>query len=306
MTLAEFFGTYAFRTTAIGTLLIGAFAGGLGSILYLRKQSLASDVVGHSSLLGVVLAFIAASLIGWDGRSILTLTIGGTIAAILALFLTNAIAHRTRVGIDAAMAISMAIFYGGGMVILYLINHSKLPNRGGIDSYLFGNAATMRQVDVITVLIFGILASLTLVAFWKEIQLYCFDDVAANVLGFAPRRVGALVIATTTIAIVMGIKAVGMILVVAFAIMPPAAARQFTTSMAGLVTGAAAIGGISGLIGAYISVSIGRVPTGPIVVLILFAIFIISLVLSPRRYRGRRSLKEAQEAEKMSIAGEAA
>lgn len=290
MSLAEFFGTYAFRTTAIGTILIGALAGALGAILYLRRQSLASDVVGHSSLAGVIGAFVLATLLGFDGRSILVLTVGGTIASVLALLLTNAIA-RQRVGIDAAMAISMAIFYGGGMIGLYLVNHSTLPNRGGIDSYLFGNAATMRQVDIITVAILGGIAILALLAFWKEIKLYCFDEVAAQVQGFAPRKMEALVIISTTVAIVVGIKAVGMILVVAFAIMPPAAARQFTTSMSGLVAGSALIGGVSGLAGAYFSVTAGRVPTGPVVVLILFAVFILALVFSPRRMSRRRAAR---------------
>ena len=116
----------------------------------------------------------------------------------------------------------------------------------------------MRQVDIITVAFLGGIAILALLAFWKEIKLYCFDEVAAQVQGFAPRKMEALVIITTTVAIVVGIKAVGMILVVAFAIMPPAAARQFTTSMSGLVAGSALIGGVSGLVGAYFSVTAGR------------------------------------------------
>ncbi|QOR46768.1 metal ABC transporter permease [Trueperella pecoris] len=299
ISLAEFFGTYAFRTTAIGTFLIGALAGALGSILYLRKQSLASDVVGHSAIFGVVTAFVIASFLGADGRSIVTLTIGATVASVLSLLLTNLIAQHSRVGIDAAMAVSMAIFYGGGMVGLRLINHSNLPNRGGIDSYMFGNAGTMRQVDVISIAAFGALALVVLALFWKEIGLYCFDPVAAQIQGFSPKIVDAISIVTTTVAIVIGIKAVGMILMVAFAIMPPAAARQWTTSMRGLVVGAGAIGGVSGMAGAYLSISAGRVPTGPVVVLILFTVFLVSILASPRRSilshrRGRRRCLETK------------
>ncbi|XCB29731.1 metal ABC transporter permease [Arcanobacterium hippocoleae] len=111
--LSDFWATYSFRVMTAGALLVGLFAGALGSILYVRKQSLVSDVVGHSSIAGIVGGFVIASILGGDGQSILILTIGATISGLLAVVTTNKIAEKSKVGIEAAMAISLAIFYGG-------------------------------------------------------------------------------------------------------------------------------------------------------------------------------------------------
>ena len=72
----ELWGTYIFRTMLIGTTLIGVFSGVAGCLLYLRRQSLVSDVIGHSSILGVVAAFTVATLLGGDGRSMVVLVLG--------------------------------------------------------------------------------------------------------------------------------------------------------------------------------------------------------------------------------------
>ena len=304
ISLSDFWKTYSFRVMTAGAILVGFFAGTLGSLLYVRKQSLVSDVIGHSSIAGIVGAFVIASLMGADGQSILVLTIGATISGLLAVVTTNLIAEKSKVGVEAAMAISLAIYYGGGMVALRLLSFSHFSGRSGIAQYLFGNAATMRQIDVLIVAILGFTALLIVVVFWKEIALFAFDPVGAQAAGFSGNLLIAIVTLCTTVGIVIGVKSVGVVLMVALAIIPAAAARQWTDHLPVLFLLAGAIGALSGGFGSYLAVSIGKVPTGPVIVVILSLVLAISLVFSPHRsllayrYRRRRhiqNLKHEQE-----------
>lgn len=293
---ADFLSTYTYRTMAVGTTAVGTTSGALGAFLYLHKQSLVSDVIGHSAALGVTGAFIVATaVLGIDGRSMLVLTIGSVIASTAAVLLANWIARSSRVGVDAAMATCLALFYGGGIVLFRVIVHSNLRNRGGIDKYMFGNAATLTTDDMVTIAVLGALALALMLVFWKELKVYTFDPVLAATSGFSPRLLSPLLLGTATLAIVIGIKAVGLILMIAFAIMPAAAARQWTGHLWSMVGLSAAFGGIGGLGGSYLAVNLGKVPTGPVVVIVLFVVLAVSLLAAPdRSLLQRRRARAAQ------------
>lgn len=297
----DFFSNHIFRMVFFGTSIIGVVAGALGAFAYLRKQSLISDVIGHAALPGALLAFLTAVLVlGISGRSMLLLVIGAVITGTLAALFANAVAARTKIAIDTAMAISLTTFFGLGMLLLRVIANNPYPGKGGIQDYLFGNAASITMTDLTTSVAVGALAIVLMIVFWKEFKLRTFDPVLSTMLGFRARIIDTLMFSTIVIAIVIGVKAVGFVLMVAFVVTPPAAARQWTNSLASMVALSAIFGGVGSGLGAYLSISIGNVPTGPVIVLILFAIFLVSLLASPkrslvvtvlRRARARRALR---------------
>lgn len=281
--LSEFLVNYTFRTMLIGSMMIGAFSGVLGAFLYLRRQSLISDVIGHSAIAGVTSSFVIATVVfGVNGRSMLTLTIGAVIASTLAVLLANWIASDSRISIDAAMAICLALFFGGGMIVMRFIIRSNLPKRGGITDYIFGNAATLVNDDLIMIGAFGCAAVAVTLLLWKEFKLFTFDPVQAEIMGFSSSLVSPIMLITITVAIVIGVKAVGLILMIAFAIMPAVAARQWTSHLYSMVAVSGAIGAGCAAIGCYISVNLGRVPTGPVIVVILAVAVIASFLVAPR------------------------
>lgn len=306
MSLLEFFGNHTYRMVFFGTMTIGLVAGALGSFAYLRKQALISDVISHAALPGTLLAFLAAvTVLGVDGRNMLGLIIGAVIVGTIAVLFANGVTNTTKLRIDSAMAVSLTLFFGLGMVLMRIINNGVFPGKGGIQDYLFGNASVMTIADLRTSLITGALALVLMVVFWKEFALRTFDPDHARVLGFNARTVDILMFTTIVIAIVIGVKAVGLVLMVAFVVTPPAAARQWTTTLAGMVSLAAIFGAVGSGVGAYLAISFGEVPTGPLIVLTLFAIFLISLVCSPRRsiiatvltrWRARKHVKQQLEA----------
>ncbi|MDP9805977.1 manganese/zinc/iron transport system permease protein [Trueperella bonasi] len=286
----DFLSVYGFRTTFFTSALVGLLAGSFGSLLYMRRQSLLSDVMGHASLAGVVGGFaVAAGIFGANGQSIAVLIAGAAISSYLAVFLVQWITERTVIGADAAMAISLSLFYGGGLSALHVLNHSSIPGKAGLSDYIFGNAATTRASDGHTIAAIALVLGLVLCAGWKEIKVAIFDPQSAELYGFKLKVINPVLTTCITVAIVSGVKAVGLILMVAFAIIPGAAMHQWARSLGQLVIGSGIIGLLAGAVGAYVSINLGRVPTGPVVVVVLFAVFVVALCTSRRpRHTGAR------------------
>ncbi len=303
MDILVFLSTYSYRIISLGTFLIGLVCGILGSFLYTRRQSLLSDVIGHASTLGVMAAFLISSIVfGVDGRSLIVLVVGSVIAALLAVLLSDWIARSTPLGDDATMAVMLALFYGGGLVLLRVIIHGKYPGKGGISSALLGSATSLTIADVITIAILSLLCLLIVTMFRKEFTSFCFDRQFSHVLGFSSSVLTPLLLSSMVVAVVLGVKAVGLILMVAFTIVPPATARQWTNRFGSMVVLSGLIGGLSSVLGTWLSVSLGNVPTGPVIVLILTGFLLLSLLVSPqrsvvvqriKRSRKRRELRKA-------------
>jgi len=284
VTPVEIFSDHTYRMVLLGTMSIGLIAGALGSFAYLRKQSLISDVISHAALPGTLLAFLVSVVVlGTDGRNMVALIIGAVVLGTLAVLFANGVARVSKVRIDTAMAVSLTLFFGVGMLLLRIISNGDFPGKGGIQDYLFGNASVITVADLTTSLVVGGLALGIMLLFWKEFALRTFDPEHSSVLGFHARTIDTLMFTTIVIATVIGVKAVGLVLMVAFVVTPPAAARQWTRTLPGMVALSAVFGALGSGGGAYLSIVLSGVPTGPLIVLVLFAIFLVSILCSPRR-----------------------
>lgn len=301
MSPVEFFSNYTFSLVFFGTTIIGVVAGALGSFAYLRRQSLISDVISHSALPGTLLAFLVLPLLGHNGRDMLGLIIGAVAVGTLAVAVTNWIPRQSKIKIDTAMAVVLSTFFGLGMLLLQYIQNNPIPNKGGIQDYLFGNAATITRADLTVSLLTGGLALALMLLLWKQFAITTFDREHAAVLGINVRLIDAAMFATITVATVIGVKAIGLVLMVAFVVTPPAAARQWTNSLPAMVTLSGVIGGVGSGIGTYLSIAFGPLPTGPVIAVTLFAIFVVSLLAAPgrslivRAARRRQAIAELQE-----------
>ncbi|MGO1435600.1 MAG: metal ABC transporter permease [Canibacter sp.] len=284
MSLLEFLSNHTYRMVFFGTMTIGLVAGALGSFAYLRKQSLISDVISHAALPGTLLAFLAAVVVfGADGRNMVTLIFGAVIIGTIAVLFANGVTRASKIRIDTAMAVALTIFFGAGMLLMRIIANGHFAGKGGIQDYLFGNASVITISDLTTSITVGAIALSLMIVFWKEFALRTFDPDHSTVLGFKAQTVDTLMFTTIVIATVIGVKAVGLVLMVAFVVTPPAAARQWTRTLPSMVTLSAVFGSVGSGAGAYLSIVLGKVPTGPLIVITLFVIFVISLLFSPRR-----------------------
>lgn len=276
--VAQFWQDYTLRNVLLGTAWIGVVGGSLGTIAFLRRQSLLGDVISHATLPGVALSFLL-----WQQREIGILMAGAAVAGLLATLVIFVVDVNTRIHRDGAMGLTLALFFGTGLFLLSLLQNLPTARKAGLDKFIFGQAAALVQSDLIALLAAGVPALLLLLVFWKELKLVSFDPDYAVALGLPVRRLELLIIGLIVVTIVMGLQAVGVILMSAMLIAPAAAARQWTNQMSAMVVIAGLCGAASGVTGAVISAMGPHIPTGPVVVLALTLITVASLLVGARR-----------------------
>ncbi|VEI13981.1 metal ABC transporter permease [Trueperella bialowiezensis] len=269
--------------TFVGSILIGATAGALGTFAYLRKQSLISDVIAHSSFPGVLGSFLLFTALGLPSRSLLGLMLGALATGVLAVWLVNFIVAHSKVNRDAAMAVVLSTLFGAGYMILHYIQKNPIPNKGGIDSVLFGNVSTLTLGDVRLSAAIAVIVLIVVTVFFRILATYSFDQDFATVLGLRGNKVDALLFSLIALATVVGIKAVGLVLMVALVVTPPAIARQWTRRVHTMFILSGVVGAIGCAVGSYLSIKYGPLPTGPVIVVVLFIGVVFSVLVSPRR-----------------------
>lgn len=273
----------ALRTVAAGTALLGLATGAVGCFAVLRRQSLQGDVVSHAALPGVAVAF----LIG--GRSPIMLVIGGAVAGWVALVMVGVIDRRSRIPTDAALGGTLAVFFGLGLALLqYIQKNVPRASEHALDRYLFGQAASLRGEDLWVIGALGAGALVILALVWKELKLLSFDPDYAASVGFPVHGLDLLLTTLTVVAVVIGLKAVGVVLMTALLVAPGAAARQWTNRLGLMVFVAGAFGALAGAGGTLLShrlaeISGKGVPTGPTIVLVATAFVVFSLLFGPAR-----------------------
>jgi manganese/zinc/iron transport system permease protein len=269
---------YTLRTVALGSAALGIVSGALGSFAVLRKQSLLGDAISHAALPGVVLAFLLTR-----SKAPLVLVIGAGLAGWLATLWIITIIKRTRIKEDAALGIVLSVFFGLGMMLLTYTQRLPDARQAGLDQFLFGQAAALLERDVITMAVLGAVALLLMSFFWKEFKLLAFDRDFGHSLGFPMGRLDILLTTLLVIAIVIGLQAVGVVLMSAMVVAPAAAARQWTDRLGVMVILAAFFGALAGVTGTIISTTGQGLSTGPTIVLSASAIVLLSMLFAPNR-----------------------
>jgi manganese/zinc/iron transport system permease protein len=190
---------------------------------------------------------------------------------------------RSRVPYDAALGMLLAVFFGFGLVLLTYLQKRPDASQAGLDSFLFGQAAALLEDDVKVMAVLGGVALLCLSLIWKELKVLSFDPDYGTALGLPMRRLDTLLGVLLVVAVVIGLQAVGVVLMSAMLVAPAAAARQWTARLGSMVVTAGAIGLVTGVAGAVISATVPRLPTGPTIVLLLSLVVAVSLLLAPQR-----------------------
>lgn len=276
--LPQLFTDYTLRTVALGAATLGLVGGGLGSYAVLRGQSLLGDTIAHAALPGIALAFLLTGT-----KAPLALLIGAAATGIAAGLLILGVTSTTRVPYDSALALTLSVFFGFGLVLLTYIQRHAGAAQAGLDAFLFGQAAALVERDVVIMAVLGGIALLLLLLFWKEFKLLAFDPDFGRSLGLSMRRVDVLMTTLLVVAIVIGLQTVGVVLMSALIVAPGASARQWTDRLGVMVALSAAFGALSGVSGALISGMAPNVPTGPTIVLCMGGIVVLSLLCAPNR-----------------------
>lgn len=285
---------YNTRLVVLSTTLLGIAAGLVGSFLLLRKRSLMGDALSHATLPGVAIAFALMVSLGGSGKSLPGLLLGATLSGIAGIATMLMIRHTTRLRDDVAMGFVLSVFFGVGVASLRMVQNMPGASSAGLESFIYGKTASMVHTDFVIIAVVAALASLVSILFLKEFLLLCFDDGFAASQGWPTLFLDVLLLSLVTAVTVIGLQSVGLILVIAFLITPPTAARFWTHDLMPMLLISAFIGGISGWIGASLSALTPQLPAGAVIVIVAAALFLISMLFAPVRGVVPRMIRQAR------------
>lgn len=283
----------------LGCMLLGLSSGVVGSFTYLRKQSLVGDTLAHAALPGICIAFMLTGV-----KSIGVLLIGASIAGVIATFGIGFITRHSRLKQDAALGIILTSFFGLGIVLLTFIQHGDYGNQSGLDKFLFGQAAAMVGSDVVTMSIICLVLVTICTLLFKQFKLISFDPGFAQGIGYPVAWLEQLLMLLIVVAVVVGIQAVGVVLIAALLITPAVSARYWTNRLSVMVALSGMFGALSGALGTWVSSSVSNLPTGPVTVLAATLFFGVSVLFGPQRGIIAKRLLRIQVKKRFLLEGE--
>ena len=249
----------------LGGLLTGALGGVLGSVAVLRQLSFFSDALGHSALLGIVLAI----LLGLNPTLVLIPF------AVLFALVVSALVRRSQLPADALLNIVYSSSLAVAVVALSFVRQAK----GSLQQLLFGDILGVSWLDL------GLLAMLLLItvaygAHSRRAQiLLTLDESLALSRGVAVPLHRLLFVVLLAVVVAIAIKAVGVLLISGFVVIPACASRLVSRHFNGYVGLSAALGGCGGVLGLLGSAAF-NLPSGPAVVVVQLLIFLGALLLA--------------------------
>lgn len=271
--------SYNTLVVLLGTSLLGANAGLVGTFAVLRRRALVGDALAHATLPGLCLAVMAIG-----GRNLPAMLVGGLATGFVGIVVVAALRRWTRVKEDAALGIVLSVFFGAGIALSQSIRrHLESGSAAGLESYIFGKTAGMIRADVY---LFAAVAAASLAAVWllyKELKVSSFDPGFAQVQGWPTLGLDLLLMAMIAVGVVIALPAVGVVLMAALLILPTAAARFWTDRLSHLLVISALLGCAIGAAGTAISSRYAQLPAGPTIVLVGATAFLVSMLCAPQR-----------------------
>jgi manganese/zinc/iron transport system permease protein len=261
-----------------GVSLLGASAGLIGCFAVLRRRSLTGDALAHAALPGLCVAFL---LVG--SRNMPAMLLGALVVGLLGVTVIAALRRYTRIKEDAAIGMVLSVFFGAGVVLSQIIQRLPGGSKAGLDSYIFGKTAGMSSEDVYWITGLSLLTLIAVVLLYKEFKLISFDSDFAQSQGWPVFRLDLMLMGLIALAVVVGLPAVGVLMIAALLIVPAAAARFWTDRLGHMLWIAALIGIIAGVVGTSISATLDRMPTGPSIILSATVMFLVSMLFAPKR-----------------------
>lgn len=262
----------------MGTGTLGLASGVVGTFAVLRRRSLVGDAVAHAALPGLGIAFM---IVG--DRNFAAMLLGALSTGLFGSFCISWLQKNTRIKGDAAIGIVLSVLFGLGVVISRIVQDDPSGNQAGLDSFLLGKTSGMVSQDLLLVTTVALVLLVMVLLFYKEFKLISFDPQFASVLGLPVLPMDMLLMGLLVGVTIIGLPAVGVVLMAALLIIPGVAARFWTDSLHIMVVLSGLFGLGTGIAGTLLSSAYADLPAGPVIVLTGSVIFIFSLLIAPRR-----------------------
>ena len=265
------------RYAVLASLMLGTCCGLLGSFIVVRKLSLMGDTLSHAVLPGVALGFL------WTmSKNPWAIFVGATIAGLLGTVVVHWIHRTTHIKEDSAMGMVLSGFYAIGICLHTMIQHLPSGNKAGLDKFMFGQAAALSESDLFMIAVVTGVALTLVTLFYKEFLVTSFDDDFASSIGMPAKFFHYQLMLLLAFSVVVGLQAVGIVLVSAMLITPAATAYLLTDRMHRMIILASIFGMLAGVFGAFFSYLGNSLPTGPFMIVGASSLFALALLFGPR------------------------
>lgn len=288
------FSDASLRMALIGCILLGLNCGLLGGFIVVRRLSLVGDTLSHAVLPGIALGFL------WNmTKDPVAILIGATLVGGLSMLTVNAITRTTRLKEDAAMGLVLSSFYAVGVCLIGMIQKLPTGNKSGIDKFLFGQAAALNGGDIALLSVTATVTLLFVIVGYRGLLTLSFHRAFGESLGIPVNLLHHAMMLLTAFAVVTAMQAVGVVLVSAMLIIPPATACLLTDRMHRVLLLSALIGMSTAALGAFFSFLGNNLPTGPFMVLAGAGIFTVAFLFSPRQGWLTRLWRQRSQSERI-------
>lgn len=274
---------YNTRVVILGTGLLGAAAGLIGCFTLLRRRALMGDALSHATLPGICLAFILVTVAGADGKALPWLLGGATLSGLLGVGTILAIRNLTRLKEDAALGIVLSVFFGVGVALLGVIQQMQTGHAAGLEAFIYGKTASMTADDATLISLAALICLVLSTLLSKELKLLCFDEGFAGSRGYSVLGLDWVLMGLVVLVAIVGLQAVGLILVIALLVIPAASARFWTDRLWPMSVISGLLGALCGMIGAALSAVFSNLPSGAMIVLVCTGFFVLSLIFGKTR-----------------------
>ena len=267
----------------LAALMVGVVCAVMGTFVVLKGLAFIGDAVSHAAFPGLVIAFMLG----------VPLYLGGSVAAIGTALLIGWVARHSGLRFDTSVGVLFAGTFAFGVMLLSTIQGYT----GDLMGYLLGNVLGISESDLIQIAVLGLAVLLTIAVLRKELLYATFDPLGAAASGLRVGPLEYLLLAILGVTIVVGIQAVGIILVVAMLVTPAATAQLLVTRFDRLMLLAIGLAMASVVAGLYTSFY-WNLAAGATIVLFETLLFAMALLLGPRtgllRARGARTALDAR------------
>jgi manganese/iron transport system permease protein len=252
----------------LAATMVGIVCAVLGTYIVLRGMAFLGDALAHTILPGVAVAYLLG----------LPLALGALVMGVLTALGIGFLTDQGIVKEDTAIGIIFAGSFALGVALLSTAGNYSVD----LTHFLFGNLLGVSRADLWLTLLLGAGVLLVVALFYKEFLVISFDVTLAQTLRLPARFLRYLLLVLLAVTIVVSLQVVGIALILAMLITPAATASLLTHRLLPLMAYAAVIGASSGVAGVYLSYYLD-IASGPSVVLVATALFVVVLFLAPGR-----------------------
>ncbi len=260
-----------FLRALIAGLGLAIVAAPLGCFVVWQRMAYFGETTAQAGLLGVALALALQ----------LDLTLGVMVVAIAVALLLVWFSKQEVVALDSVLGLLHHAALAAGVIATSMIDGPPVDLMG----FLFGDVFAVTVWDVVWILLGGTGVLVVVSLLWQPLlRLAVHEDLAAAE-GVSRERVRLIFTVLLAVTIAVAMKIVGVLLIMAFLVVPAVAARPLCGSPERMVAMTAGIAAVSVLAGLWLSASVDS-PGGPSIVLVMSLFAAISLTaagLKPRR-----------------------